>query len=84
MPAFVSRRHSRSTVVELNQRDSAPLKAGHPIDSGWAPYTLTLGEDVSYLVHTALKKMFSLPDEAVRVRTFNLGGSFGAKGGVKI
>jgi CO/xanthine dehydrogenase Mo-binding subunit len=37
-----------------------------------------------YMVHTALKKMFSLPDDKVRIRTFNLGGGFGAKGGVKI
>jgi CO/xanthine dehydrogenase Mo-binding subunit len=37
-----------------------------------------------YMVHTALKQMFSLPDDQVRIRTFNLGGGFGAKGGVKI
>ena len=37
-----------------------------------------------YMVHTALKKMFSLPDDGVRIRAFNLGGGFGAKGGVKI
>jgi CO/xanthine dehydrogenase Mo-binding subunit len=37
-----------------------------------------------YMVHTALKGIFSLPDDRVRIRTFNLGGGFGAKGGVKI
>jgi CO/xanthine dehydrogenase Mo-binding subunit len=37
-----------------------------------------------YMVHTALKKMFGLPDESVRVVTFDLGGAYGAKGGVKI
>lgn len=37
-----------------------------------------------YMVHTALKKVFALPDERLRVRTFNLGGAYGAKGGVKI
>lgn len=37
-----------------------------------------------YMVHTALKKVFALPDERLRVRTFNLGGGYGAKGGVKI
>ena len=37
-----------------------------------------------YMVHTALKKMFGLPDDSVRIRTFSLGGAYGAKGGVKI
>ncbi|MQA99868.1 MAG: molybdopterin-dependent oxidoreductase [Actinobacteria bacterium] len=37
-----------------------------------------------YMVHTALKKTFGLPDERLRIKTFNLGGGYGAKGGVKI
>jgi CO/xanthine dehydrogenase Mo-binding subunit len=37
-----------------------------------------------YMVHTALTKMFGLPADSVRVKTFNLGGAYGAKGGVKI
>lgn len=37
-----------------------------------------------YMVHAALKRIFGFPDERVRVRTFNLGGGYGAKGGVKI
>ena len=37
-----------------------------------------------YMVHTALTRMFDLPAEKVRVRTLNLGGAYGAKGGVKL
>ncbi|MGH2819123.1 MAG: xanthine dehydrogenase family protein molybdopterin-binding subunit, partial [Actinomycetota bacterium] len=37
-----------------------------------------------WMVHACLTKMFRLPDEAVRVRVFNLGGAYGAKGGVKL
>src|SRR5918999_691224 len=36
------------------------------------------------MVHAALTKMFGLPASSVRVKTFNLGGAYGAKGGVKI
>ncbi|MDQ4058098.1 MAG: xanthine dehydrogenase family protein molybdopterin-binding subunit [Actinomycetota bacterium] len=37
-----------------------------------------------YMVHTALTRMFDLPPEKVRIRTLNLGGAYGAKGGVKL
>jgi CO/xanthine dehydrogenase Mo-binding subunit len=37
-----------------------------------------------YMVHTALTRLFDLPADRVRVKTFNLGGGYGAKGGVKI
>ena len=37
-----------------------------------------------YMVHAALARMFPLPPEKVRVRTLNLGGAYGSKGGVKI
>ncbi len=37
-----------------------------------------------YMVHKALTRIFDLPGEQVRVRTKNLGGAYGAKGGVKL
>jgi CO/xanthine dehydrogenase Mo-binding subunit len=37
-----------------------------------------------YMVHSALKSVFHLPSERVRVKTFNVGGGYGAKGQVKI
>jgi CO/xanthine dehydrogenase Mo-binding subunit len=37
-----------------------------------------------YMVHTALTRLFDLPADRVRVGTFNLGGGYGAKGGVKL
>lgn len=37
-----------------------------------------------YGVHAGLVKMLNLPPERVRVVTFNLGGSYGGKGGIKL
>ena len=37
-----------------------------------------------HAVRQGLEKMFSLPEDAVRVRTLNLGGGYGAKGQIKI
>lgn len=37
-----------------------------------------------HAVRVGLEKMFSLPENGVRVRTLNLGGGYGAKGQVKI
>jgi CO/xanthine dehydrogenase Mo-binding subunit len=37
-----------------------------------------------YMVHSALTRLFEVTPDRVRVRTFNLGGGYGAKGGVKI
>lgn len=37
-----------------------------------------------YMVHKALTRIFDLPAEKVRVRTLNLGGAYGSKGGVKL
>ncbi|MPZ61391.1 MAG: molybdopterin-dependent oxidoreductase [Propionibacteriales bacterium] len=37
-----------------------------------------------HAVRQGLEKMFSLPEDRVRVRTLNLGGAYGAKGQVKI
>ena len=37
-----------------------------------------------YAVHSAIVKMLNTSDERVRVVTFNLGGGYGGKGGVKL
>ena len=37
-----------------------------------------------HAVRQGLETMFSLPEDGVRVRTFNLGGAYGAKGQIKI
>lgn len=37
-----------------------------------------------HAVHRALRRMFGLADDQVRVRVFNLGGGYGAKGQIRI
>jgi len=37
-----------------------------------------------YAVHTGMRAMFSLPADAVRVRTLNVGGGYGSKGQMRI